>query len=58
MHLWVREAKISVKSKHNHRRVSHLVAVSTFVEHPNNDEAVLVTSCQFFILLIPSDHLY
>lgn len=33
------------------------MVVSTFVEHPNNDQAILVTSCQFFILLIPSDHL-
>lgn len=35
-----------------------LTAVVTFVEHPYNDESILVTGCQLFILFVPRDHLY
>lgn len=54
----MREAKDNYKIQMANRCVCNLMAVSTFVEHPNNDEAILVTGGQFFILLIPSDHLY
>lgn len=38
--------------------ISILTAVVTFVQHPYNDESILVTGCQLFILFIPRDHLH
>lgn len=34
------------------------LAIVTFIKHPHNDEAILVTCGQFFILFVPCDHLY
>lgn len=35
-----------------------LTAAITFVQHPHNNESILVTCCQLFILFVPRDHLY
>ena len=30
----------------------------TFIEHPDNNQTILVTSCEFLVVLIPSYDLY